>query len=350
MGASVVSLNSLKTLSLFLFITISISQNSFSFTFKYKQSIFSSGPGGSGGGIGVLCQYPHSDNLTLLDLYEAKNVYKFGNPLSYGTISQTLEHWNREWDEANSSVYEPEFNDIENLVSGIFHSVPSLPLHHDFTEWQALPDNCTYVQIAKFIDPPKGTKIEDLWTRSKLEIVLSLYNKLDDINKAALLQHEFTYFGARFSSASQFLPWGSDDVRVVVAAMSTGKSSQITYKIPNFSCSFGTGAEGNFIHHFYAKEIVLNRIKGVELTFQWLNNFIFLFKASKFIPGLTLNILKTGDLINPIELEVSYDLQIPTVNFHKFKIRLEKSGDPLFPLRIVPLNFQTDSITNGSCG
>jgi len=305
----------------------------------------------SGGGIGVLCKNGPNETLQLLDIWEAENVYQFGTPKDHGSIDRNVTQWEREWTEAQGGIYDPHLYDIKKQVTRIFVPVSIISLTNDFSTWRALPVNCQYIQIAKFIDPPNGTKLEDLWDKSKIQIVMSLYRKLDNVNKAALLLHEFNYFGIRFQANGRALPFGSDDARIWVAAEATGNSKLVAPMAPASTvCNFTIDGSNEFIHHFYAQnEFNYDGIRGVRFYFAWINGYVLPLKATFFVPGLSEADLQSGFLSAPIDINVSYDVKFPNVTLQLFKIRLQRSGDSKKPLKLIPLDSNNNMIVNGEC-
>jgi hypothetical protein len=304
-----------------------------------------------GGGVGVLCKTGIHETLQLLDMWEAENTYNFGRPKDHGSVDKNLTEWNRQWSEAQGYTYDPDLFDVQKLVTGIFVPVLELSLSNDFSKWQTLPANCKYVQIAKFIDPPPHTKPEEVWTKSQLQVVRSFYQKLDNVNKAALLQHEFNYFAVRMFSNYQPLRSGSDEARVLVAAQTTENSSLVAPLLfDRLICDFASNVPGDgFIHHFYAREESYAGVQGVRFSFQWINGYVLPLKATAFVPGLTEADLLSGTLSSPIDLTVGFDFQVPRVTLRSFKIRVENSGDPSLPLKIISMDLSGNIVSNGKC-
>ena len=81
-------------------------------------------------------------------------------------------------------------HNIESLLKVIEWSDPSeLHLLFDFGETVKLPANCQLRQIAIYNDKEKT-----------LQIAKDLWEQLDSINKAALIQHELYYFCLLYTS------------------------------------------------------------------------------------------------------------------------------------------------------
>jgi hypothetical protein len=316
----------------------------------FKNGTISIGGNSGGGGVGVACGFGENMKVTLLDVYESEHVYKFGQPQLLGSLSQKIITLEARFAIAQGGQPDPDFWRIEENITGLFTPVAALELSKDFTKWATLEPDCRYVQIAKFIDPPQGSPVDDLWKLSKIHIVMDLYNRLDDVGKAGLIFHEYVYMAVRWHSAYQYYQ-GSDDARVLLAALMTDKQDLVLPRYP--LGSFGLCQFSEFENNFGRPESlssfsIQEEKNGVRFYFTSINGYLLVLRSTLFVQGLTLAQLKSGQLASPLEFNIQSDVQLPDVELHTYKIRLEKSGEEKRPLRVVPQS-ENGMIANGSC-
>ncbi len=316
---------------------------------------FAGGASG-GGGVGVLCHTDNGTELSTLDVYEAEYVYKFGKPFNFGSVSKNIVEWESRSLIANGIEPNPSVLEIEKNILGTFIPVKKLELTNDFTK-RPLKVGCEYIQIAKYIDPPINTRPEDIWKFSKIEIVIDLYDKLDEVSKAALIVHEHWYFVNRWTSFSQNLAYGSDEIRILNAAIMTNKHhlvipARLKFAKGSMFCQFDPHDRSSVESYKYwtkldAREEIFNGVQGIRFYAGITNGYLPLIRTTAFVPGLSVQQLLNGDIENPIDLELKADIELPSVITKSYKIRLEKSRKD-YKLQVRPM-YDASKISYGSC-
>lgn len=197
-----------------------------------------------GGGKGVLCATSaNSQVLEVLDLYEAKNIFKLEEESRKASLSEewamAAERMNTVFQEPNKPVQTPPPIDqasLEKQMRELMIPIPAgarLPLTDDAT-LPVLPSACKIVQIA-------------VYNNLGLQLDEEYWNLLDSRNKAALFLHEMLYLSRRDYGATD-----SDQTRRFVGRVFS-KTPPPTRLVANgkgfFNCQAG-GVAGAPIFDF----------------------------------------------------------------------------------------------------
>jgi hypothetical protein len=155
--------------------------------FLFSVSIFA-GPITSGGGMSVVCNFERGQQAYLLDYYEALSIY--GEDKVERATDNLLVDFTKL---VNNSYYlrgsstENSPTDLKLMLDGFFSRVrwaqsDELPFLNDYGETVEIPDECSIKQLAIFYDETDLIYVDK-----------NLWNKLDNMNKAAFVIHEAIY-------------------------------------------------------------------------------------------------------------------------------------------------------------
>lgn len=182
------------------------------FVVSLLPSISHGGVLNGGGGKGVHCDTGVTDTLSVLDLYEATNIFGLKEEPRKGDLRAemtfALIRLNEIWQKPESNPAEG-FTDeaVDRLMNEIFFSkvifIPEgsrLPVTND-ASIPVLPNACKPVQVA-------------LYNNLGIQIDREYWEKLDDRNRAAIILHEALYFYRRVYGAVD-----SDEVRRFVGRL-----------------------------------------------------------------------------------------------------------------------------------
>lgn len=169
------------------------------------------GNGASGGGKGVVCRDPQKKirSAELLDLWEAGEIHGLHVKPAKGSVNQMVDRALRNLSQSMDLDLTAEFDsklhtgadavyEILSLEAEPFLNAPppessikvkrlhgvTMPLTNDSFE-VAVPENCPVEQIVTYVD-------YNLFSGT-IVINQDIYDKLDDLNKAALIVHEALY-------------------------------------------------------------------------------------------------------------------------------------------------------------
>jgi len=246
--------------------------------------------GATGGGKGVLC----GSNLRILDLYEAEEIFheslikkedldstlfQFALPISLYFNGQDPLRAEAYRGEIAKGVHQEFTRRLIDLPLG-----QKLPLSDDATLPVMLP-GCSVVQIALFDD------VSDTIQRD-----LALWNRLDSVNQAALILHEYWYKVARSRSLKT-----SDDTRRMIGLLMSGQLPEPIMRPvsgkKSLSCAVG-GYSGAVPQELFDLEIideVKNGQSGVGIYFRRLKNELKLGRTSLFLPNLSMEKIRNSD-------------------------------------------------------
>ena len=235
-----------------------------------------------GGGKGVLC----NDRLSTLDLFEARQrglpiLRGEGNfeedLVRFGT--EVFKHFNRENLGKNGKPAGEMVREVlHKTVISRFRAIPAgerLPSTSDATLPQ-LPSGCSVVQIATYRGD--GTILLDV----------EYWRKLDSVERAALVVHEYIYHRARTSGSTT-----SDETRLVLGLIFSGKNPVPLFK-PVWTAervawclagSSGTAAE-NF--EFYVTDETDQGKNGIGIYFRRFKNVYVTAATWAFVPGVQI--------------------------------------------------------------
>ena len=282
-----------------------------------------------GGGIGILCE----NDLVTLDLYEARL-----NGLSPAESSKNLEEYLKQFgvemarhfseqvinlnDEiAVSNLIYKEMNDSILLK---FKDIPKgrrLNLTNDATLPQ-LPQKCEPVQIAVYAKDGTIYRDSEYWS------------KLNPIEQAALVIHEWVYFRARSNGSLN-----SDETRKVIGLIFSGNNPEpIFEKIWSSNLKFwcGAGIEGTDqeVFEIIGVEDIQQGISGLSLYFKVFKGFFQFSRTTAFLPGVSMNQILKSEM-NPQIIRVKNQLMnrewffeiLPQSYLGNYKFRASES-DP----------------------
>jgi hypothetical protein len=147
------------------------------------------GPSTGGGGFIVFCPAtPYTkDSVELVDLYEARSVLGFtlanasGDLVSdYIDAVHRIHHYQGESGPTNEDLKANLKHFFE--ATDFIDDASKLPQVDDLGPRPSIPPQCMFRQIAYFDD-----------TTKRITIVKELWDKMDSLNQAALVQHEVSY-------------------------------------------------------------------------------------------------------------------------------------------------------------
>lgn len=149
------------------------------------------GPSSDGGGKGVLCKSEKGSQLEALDIWEAKNIYRFGEAPRQGSVYAEYAFAFARFDEAQRGPNKPvpdmgteaDWKEAyERDFGGKIIEIPPgrrLPATMDAT-LPILPMNCEYVQVA-------------LFNTLGVQLDKEYWGMMDARNQAAIVFHELLY-------------------------------------------------------------------------------------------------------------------------------------------------------------
>lgn len=243
-----------------------------------------------GGGRGVRCHKNGKTTVEVLDLYEAKRIYKL-NLLDLGKdeekgkekfVELLLKHFmgdriSAQDAEQSKKYYRKELVDhfVENMR--FIDKGQHLRLLNDSYE-PTLEQNCEAVQIAHYYD------------ESILIVDRELWDQLDVTNKIGLIAHEAFYFYVRQSGVTN-----SMTVRKLVGRMLSVEGIRpLSDGVPHddenkaiYCSSYGKGADDLSFTMFES----LNKegTKGIELVVSSLGTEMSLFRTAAFFENVNFN-------------------------------------------------------------
>jgi hypothetical protein len=157
-------------------------------------SFASAGGVDGGGGIGVACNTRSGTHLELLDLYESQNIYHNELTDKESSLQQeVLKSFTRLLsldDNPYTQPYTPDQNFVNHVLTTFNSMIDFIPQNSNlpFTNDATLPilkPGCQFVQIAIYK------------SNQRIQLNKSLWDLLDNKNKAALILHESIYYGQR---------------------------------------------------------------------------------------------------------------------------------------------------------
>jgi hypothetical protein len=171
------------------------------------------GPSTSGGGFAVVCRDPQLQqtikSAELLDLYEANVEYKL-------TLGKSTGYADQDYVNARLRQYGPHVDFDINDERGHYYKYLSMMKFqdaqvtgsNDLGHSASPPAGCAIEQMAKFHD----LKLTPYGWDATIDVNQPIWNALDSMNRAALIEHERWYLGEREANETD-----SQNARAVVA-------------------------------------------------------------------------------------------------------------------------------------
>ncbi len=288
----------------------------------------SAGPANGGGGIGVLCG--NGDQLEILDLYEARmkglripdatgnlstEFYRYGLKfiefVAQEPTSMHLGALRKTKDEVKNffTTFEKKEEFYDSATGTLIKWEKNLPLTTDAT-LPSLAPGCRFVQIA--INYRLSEKIQ---AAHLIKIDPYFWDKLDSLNKVALIFHELLYMRVKYGSelyVNEDKKINSDESREVIRRLLLGIdlpsiAGPIAFEKYKVFCGFGGGDThgGNEEHFigFAVNEWSWSHMKrGVGFYFNTVKDRTVNSRTYAFIPNLTLDML--ASIKNPLETKL----------------------------------------------
>lgn len=245
-----------------------------------------------GGGRGVICKADGKETLEVLDLYEAHASYGLTvikNPatedaaMSFALDALAKHFWNpdtisiEKLKESYLGVIKREWTDKIKFIE------PGKKLKRVNDSHEVISDsNCQSVQIAVYLE-------------GSILIDKELWDRLDNLNKTALILHELIYFVERQENAMT----NSISTRLLVGQLfstkgSRGRSEGVPKDLSKIAvCSYSDENEKS-IGYGYAWDAEQDGQTGVEFTFNYLAGYSSSLRMSMFMPGLERDHLLEG--------------------------------------------------------
>lgn len=246
-----------------------------------------------GGGIGVQC----GDKVSTLDLYEARNK-GFHLQAGSSSLDQNLKTFGMKLSlhfargpsgfPYPSPPDSPAFGEImmtelkKDIVSK-FQDIPAgTKLDHVYdATLPVLPASCQFVQIAFYDD-----------VANKIYRDSEYWSKMDSLEQAALILHEFIYRRARRNGAMN-----SDETRKLIGRFFSDQSTEpLVSPIWNVKrklwCGFGRLDKKSEIFDFYGIEETENKKIGTAFYFIVFKGVALTSRVRAFFPGIRLEMFR----------------------------------------------------------
>ncbi len=264
-----------------------------------------------GGGKGVLCKKNGSQTLEVLDLYEARNLFKLKMKNFGSTENEAIQNLGTV---LGKHFYSPDSGNPEESIKVMRESIETTFQMLSFVEKEttlkdtkdsfepSVEQGCEIVQIAVF------------YNEGSLLVNRSLWEQLDWTNKMALYAHEWMYYRARRNGETN-----SMNTRKLVGFLFSESSLRSVYDgVPQdrnqyLFCriSMNRVYRGSFFMYNKQNEYKTN---GIEIVFKDMSDLNPLFKTWVYLDGITIYQLLTNPNYNGSSDQMIVQDMLPSEN------------------------------------
>ena len=305
--------------------------------FFISLSSFAGGISG-GGGKGILC----NKKLQTLDVYEMELRGEKAH-LPYKEFDKNLAHFLKRtfeyFDRPDSKHKNFDSDDYLKVYFKVYEELNTNLVDMPPAQKLLLTKDATVPKLAKGC---KEVQVIVMGKDGKIYRDLKYWNQLDNLNKIALIVHEFVYFKARKAGAVD-----SDEARKIVGRILSDKELEPIFPIELINksklwCGAGGSTPKQKVFDLYMVDEIRNDKTGIAIYFFSLGNNSVLSRTSGFIEGKSFQSLGAPS---------SRKIVIPIVNQitgNKLLLEIKTDGGMAFRVKRT-VDDETTDFSNSFC-